>query len=126
MEPNFKTSIGNNYVLVECTYEAPLFIWGFRRSLIYHSNIALLFTDSLTPTYAMTVMHINNKRWVGVPFIMRCGKGIESSNMRIVINQRDTAYDIYYEATDPILVSGYLIHLPTLFYLVFDVLILTL
>ena len=31
--------------------------------------------DSNTPTYAMAVLKINNERWDGVPFILRCGKG---------------------------------------------------
>lgn len=30
---------------------------------------------SVTPTYATTVLFINNERWEGVPFILRCGKG---------------------------------------------------
>ena len=32
--------------------------------------------DSNTPTYALSVLKINNERWDGVPFILRCGKGI--------------------------------------------------
>jgi len=32
---------------------------------------------SLTATYAMAVLRINNERWDGVPFILRCGKGME-------------------------------------------------
>ena len=31
--------------------------------------------DSKTATYVMAVLHINNERWDGVPFILRCGKG---------------------------------------------------
>lgn len=31
--------------------------------------------DSVTPTYAMGVIRINNERWDGVPFILKCGKG---------------------------------------------------
>lgn len=30
---------------------------------------------SNTPTYALAVLKINNERWDGVPFILRCGKG---------------------------------------------------
>ena len=30
---------------------------------------------SVTPTFATAVLHINNERWDGVPFILRCGKG---------------------------------------------------
>ena len=31
--------------------------------------------NSNTPTYALAVLRINNERWDGVPFILRCGKG---------------------------------------------------
>lgn len=31
--------------------------------------------DSVTPTYALGVLKINNERWDGVPFILKCGKG---------------------------------------------------
>lgn len=30
--------------------------------------------DSVTPTYALAALWINNARWQGVPFILRCGK----------------------------------------------------
>lgn len=30
---------------------------------------------SVTPTYAAAVLRINNERWDGVPFILKCGKG---------------------------------------------------
>lgn len=30
---------------------------------------------SKTPTFAFAVLKINNERWDGVPFILRCGKG---------------------------------------------------
>ena len=33
------------------------------------------FVGSVTPTYALAVLFINNERWEGVPFILRCGKG---------------------------------------------------
>ena len=29
---------------------------------------------STTPTYAMCVLRIDNPRWAGVPFILKCGK----------------------------------------------------
>ncbi len=32
---------------------------------------------SVTATYAMAVAKINNERWDGVPFYLRCGKGKE-------------------------------------------------
>ena len=30
---------------------------------------------SVTPTFAVARFHINNERWEGVPFILKCGKG---------------------------------------------------
>lgn len=32
--------------------------------------------DSVTPTFAIARLNICNERWDGVPFILRCGKGI--------------------------------------------------
>lgn len=32
--------------------------------------------DSVTPTYALGVLRITNERWDGVPFILKCGKGM--------------------------------------------------
>ena len=29
---------------------------------------------SMTPTFAATALHIDNKRWTGVPFVMMAGK----------------------------------------------------
>ena len=31
--------------------------------------------DSTCPTYAVAILHIENERWAGVPFILKCGKG---------------------------------------------------
>lgn len=39
--------------------------------------------DTLTPTFALTVLRIENERWNGVPFIIRAGKG----RPNLVINQ---------------------------------------
>ncbi len=32
--------------------------------------------DSTTATYACAVLKIKNERWDGVPFILKCGKGV--------------------------------------------------
>ena len=32
-------------------------------------------SGSLCPTYAACTLWINNERWEGVPFILKCGKG---------------------------------------------------
>ena len=31
---------------------------------------------SRTPTFAMAALYIRNERWDGVPFILKCGKGM--------------------------------------------------
>lgn len=33
--------------------------------------------NSRQPTYACVVFHIHNKRWEGVPFIIKAGKGLD-------------------------------------------------
>jgi glucose-6-phosphate 1-dehydrogenase len=32
--------------------------------------------DSVTPTYALSVAYVKNERWDGVPFFLRCAKGV--------------------------------------------------
>lgn len=44
-------------------------------------------TGSVTPTYALAALHINNERWDGVPFILKCGKGINIYSHKITFNQ---------------------------------------
>lgn len=41
--------------------------------------------NSVTPTYALAVLHINNERWDGVPFILKCGKGISVKTKILLI-----------------------------------------
>ncbi|TRY63416.1 hypothetical protein TCAL_02648 [Tigriopus californicus] len=41
--------------------------------------------DSLTPTFATIVFHINNDRWKGVPFIMTAGKALNETKDEIRI-----------------------------------------
>ena len=36
--------------------------------------------DSKTATYACAKLHIDNDRWAGVPFIMKCGKALLIDN----------------------------------------------
>ncbi|KAI9187964.1 Glucose-6-phosphate 1-dehydrogenase [Blastocladiella emersonii ATCC 22665] len=44
---------------------------------------------SKTPTYAAAVMHINNDRWDGVPFFLRCGKALNEAKTEVRIQFRD-------------------------------------
>ncbi|XP_064086499.1 glucose-6-phosphate 1-dehydrogenase-like isoform X3 [Macrobrachium nipponense] len=50
---------------------------------------------SVTPTYALAVAHINNERWDGVPFILRCGKALNERKAEVRIQYRDVAGDVF-------------------------------
>lgn len=51
--------------------------------------------DSTTATYALAVLHINNERWQGVPFILRCGKALNERKAEVRIQYQDVAGDIF-------------------------------
>ncbi|KAK0398359.1 hypothetical protein QR680_002557 [Steinernema hermaphroditum] len=51
--------------------------------------------DSVTPTYALAVLHINNERWDGVPFFLRCGKGLNERKAEVRIQFREVPGDIF-------------------------------
>eukprot|EP01029_Cantina_marsupialis_P023859 TRINITY_DN60145_c0_g1_i1.p1 TRINITY_DN60145_c0_g1~~TRINITY_DN60145_c0_g1_i1.p1 ORF type:complete len:517 (-),score=132.91 TRINITY_DN60145_c0_g1_i1:119-1597(-) len=40
---------------------------------------------STTPTFAQAVFHVDNPRWQGVPFILKCGKGLDERKAEIRI-----------------------------------------
>jgi len=40
-------------------------------------------SNSNTPTFALAVLKINNERWDGVPFILKCGKGKKIEKKKI-------------------------------------------
>lgn len=44
---------------------------------------------SLAPTFAMTVLYVNNERWAGVPFIVKSGKGLSEQKAEIRIQFKD-------------------------------------
>ncbi|GAB0099942.1 hypothetical protein DMENIID0001_158460 [Sergentomyia squamirostris] len=50
---------------------------------------------SKTPTYALVVLRINNKRWDGVPFILRCGKALNERKAEVRIQYHDVPGDIF-------------------------------
>lgn len=41
--------------------------------------------DSVTPTFACAVLWINNPRWLGVPFVLKCGKALNERKAEIRI-----------------------------------------
>jgi len=45
-------------------------------------------SDSTTPTYALLKMFVDNWRWHGVPFYLRCGKALAAKVTEIVIEFR--------------------------------------
>lgn len=51
--------------------------------------------DSVTPTYALAVLKINNERWDGVPFILRCGKALNERKAEVRIQYQDVPGDIF-------------------------------
>jgi glucose-6-phosphate 1-dehydrogenase len=50
---------------------------------------------SLTPTYAAAVLHITNRRWDGVPFLIQAGKGLNDRMTEIRIRFRETPGNLY-------------------------------
>ncbi|RLN90668.1 hypothetical protein BBJ28_00012971 [Nothophytophthora sp. Chile5] len=46
---------------------------------------------SVTPTFATTVMYVNNPRWAGVPFIMKAGKALNERKGEIRVQFRPPA-----------------------------------
>uniref|UniRef100_A0A1I7YKZ3 Glucose-6-phosphate 1-dehydrogenase n=1 Tax=Steinernema glaseri TaxID=37863 RepID=A0A1I7YKZ3_9BILA len=51
--------------------------------------------DSVTPTYALAVLRVNNERWDGVPFFLRCGKGLNERKAEVRIQFREVPGDIF-------------------------------
>jgi len=44
--------------------------------------------DSITPTFAAAVLKIRNRRWDGVPFLLRCGKAMDEKKTELRIRFR--------------------------------------
>jgi glucose-6-phosphate 1-dehydrogenase len=44
--------------------------------------------NSVTPTFATAVLYVNNSRWQGVPFILKCGKALDQRKAEIRIQFR--------------------------------------
>lgn len=56
--------------------------------------------DSTTPTYAQTILWINNERWAGVPFILRAGKALNEKKAEIRIQFRDVPSEMFFEQSN--------------------------
>lgn len=51
--------------------------------------------DSRTPTYASAVLKIRNRRWDGVPFLIRAGKGLGSSMTEIRVRFHEVPGNLF-------------------------------
>jgi len=54
--------------------------------------------DSICPTFATAVIHIDNARWKDVPFILKCGKALNERKAEIRIQFRDHPSELYKSA----------------------------
>jgi len=50
---------------------------------------------STTPTFAAVVLHVNNKRWRGVPFLLSAGKGLDNRVNEVRIRFRQIPDNIF-------------------------------
>lgn len=51
--------------------------------------------DSIVPTFAAAVLFVENSRWSGVPFILKCGKGLNERKAEIRIQFRPLPHKLY-------------------------------
>ncbi|XP_061430073.1 glucose-6-phosphate 1-dehydrogenase isoform X1 [Lethenteron reissneri] len=50
---------------------------------------------SVTPTFASVVLYVQNERWDGVPFVLRCGKALNERKAEMRLQFRDAPGDIF-------------------------------
>jgi glucose-6-phosphate 1-dehydrogenase len=55
-------------------------------------------SDSLAPTFCSTVLHVDNDRWRGVPFVLKCGKGLDVQKSEVRVQFRDVPACIFGDA----------------------------
>jgi len=53
---------------------------------------------SIAPTFASAVLHIDNPRWKGVPFILKCGKALNERKAEIRIQFKANPANLYRNA----------------------------
>lgn len=51
--------------------------------------------DSVTPTYAAAILHINNYRWKGCPFILKCGKALDQKKAEVRIQFKEPPAELF-------------------------------
>ncbi|HDP34888.1 MAG TPA: glucose-6-phosphate dehydrogenase [Candidatus Hydrogenedentes bacterium] len=57
--------------------------------------------DSITPTYAAAALKIRNRRWDGIPFLIRAGKGLNDRKTEIRVVFRDVPANIFGAVSTP-------------------------
>ncbi|XP_035993327.1 glucose-6-phosphate 1-dehydrogenase isoform X1 [Fundulus heteroclitus] len=50
---------------------------------------------SCTPTFATAVLYVQNERWDGIPFILRCGKALNERKAEVRLQFTDVPGDIF-------------------------------
>nr|XP_060511797.1 glucose-6-phosphate 1-dehydrogenase [Panthera onca] len=50
---------------------------------------------SITATFAAVVLYVENERWEGVPFVLRCGKALNERKAEVRLQFRDVSGDIF-------------------------------
>ncbi|KAI8324171.1 glucose-6-phosphate dehydrogenase [Martensiomyces pterosporus] len=51
--------------------------------------------DSMTPTFAQCVLHVDNDRWRGVPWVIKAGKALDEAKMVIRIQFKDMPNSLF-------------------------------
>ncbi|PIA19037.1 glucose-6-phosphate dehydrogenase [Coemansia reversa NRRL 1564] len=51
--------------------------------------------DSITPTFAQCVLHVDNDRWRGVPWVIKAGKALNEAKMLIRIQYKDMPNSLF-------------------------------
>ena len=55
--------------------------------------------DSRTPTFAAVALQIRNRRWAGVPILIRAGKGLDSRTAEIHVQFREVPTNLFCKGT---------------------------
>lgn len=61
----------------------------------YLDDKTLTDKNSITATYAITALRIENERWRGVPFFLRCGKALNDHRAEVRIQFKKVVDDIF-------------------------------
>lgn len=72
--------------------------WQGVKHLAYRAEESIP-PGSKTPTYAAAVLHIRNRRWDRVPFLIEAGKGLDDRMTEIRIRFREVPGNLYGQST---------------------------